>query len=81
MEAARAQPIKITRKSGEAFVLMNAEEFESLQMELAGLRGVASGLSDLAQGRIRKAPPETTQSAIAKAKARVKGKRSKKAVG
>ena len=28
MEAARSEPVKITRKSGEAFVLLNADIFE-----------------------------------------------------
>lgn len=52
MEAARAEPVRITRKSGEAFVLMNAEEFERPQAEVATLRGVASGLADTAHGRV-----------------------------
>lgn len=36
MEATRSEPVKITRKSGEAFVLLNADEFEKMQVELAG---------------------------------------------
>jgi len=81
LEAARAEPVKITRKSGESFVLINADEFEKMQVELASLRGVARGLSDVAQGRVRAATPESTGTAIDRAKARVLGKRSKKAVG
>jgi prevent-host-death family protein len=43
MEAAATEPVKITRRSGEAFVLLNVDEFEKLQVELASLRGVAKG--------------------------------------
>ena len=81
MEAARAEPIKITRKSGEAFVLLNADEFEKMQVELASLRGVAQGLNDVVQGRTRKATSASTATAIERAKDRVFGKRTKKAVG
>ncbi len=81
MEAARTEPIKITRKSGEAFVLLNADEFEKIQLELASLRGVTKGLSDLVQGNTRKVNAESTKSAINKAKERVFGKQKKKAVG
>jgi prevent-host-death family protein len=81
MEAASSEPIKITRKSGDAFVLLNADIFEKMQVELASLRGIAQGLSDMAQGRVRKSTTESTSSAIDRAKTRVLGKRIKKAVG
>ena len=81
METARTEPIKVTRKSGEAFVLLNADEFEKMQVELATLRGVAKGLTDVVQGRTSKATPGSTENAIERAKERVLGKRSKKAAG
>ena len=81
MEAARSEPVKITRKSGEAFVLLNADDFEKMQIELAGLRGVAKGLSDVVHGRTRKSTEQSTESAITRAKERVMGKKNKKAVG
>lgn len=81
LEAARTEPVKITRKSGESFVLLNADEFEKIQIELASLRGIAKGLSDVAHGRIRKSTAESTESAINRAKERVLGKKSRKAVG
>ena len=81
LEAARTEPVRITRKSGESFVLLNADEFEKMQIELAGLRGVARGLSDVVHGRVRTATPESVGAAVDRAKARVLGKRSKKAVG
>ena len=81
MEAARSEPVKITRKSGEAFVLLNADEFEKMQVELASLRGVARGLADVAHGRVRQSSEESTGSAIERAKSRVLAKRPKKAIG
>jgi len=38
MEAARSEPVKITRKSGEVFVLLNADVFEKMKIEIPGLR-------------------------------------------
>lgn len=81
LEAARSEPVKITRKSGESFVLLNADEFEKIQIELASLRGVAKGLSDVVHGRVRKSTAGSTESAIDRAKERVLGKKNKKAVG
>jgi prevent-host-death family protein len=81
MESARNEPIKITRKTGESFVLINADEFERIQMELASLRGIAKGLSDAIHGRVRPADQESTGNAIERAKERVLRKKGKKAVG
>jgi antitoxin YefM len=81
MEAARNEPIKITRKNGEAFVLINADDYENLQLELASLRGLAQGLSDVVQGRVTGQEVNSTKNAIDRAKAKVLGKKRKKAVG
>lgn len=81
LEAARTEPVKITRKSGESFVLLSADEFEKMQIELASLRGVARGLNDVVHGRVRAATSESVEAAVDRAKTRVLGKRSKKAVG
>jgi antitoxin YefM len=78
MEAARSEPVKITRKSGEAFVLVSAEEFEGMRLELASLRGVAQGLSDVVQGRVRKGTKNSLDQAMERAKDRVLGSRTKK---
>lgn len=75
MDSARDEPIKITRKTGEAFILVNADDFEKMQIELASLRGVAQGLSDVIHGRVRKSEPKSTNSTIARAKERVLGKK------
>ncbi len=81
MESARHEPIKITRKTGEAFVLINADEFEKLQIEIASLRGVAQCLSDVVPGRVKRSQLNSTDSAIENAKERVLGKKTKKTVG
>jgi PHD/YefM family antitoxin component YafN of YafNO toxin-antitoxin module len=81
MEAALKEPIKITRKNGDAFVLLNSDQFEKIQIELASLRGVAQGLSEVVQGKVRKASGESTESALEKAKKLVLGKTAKKAAG
>lgn len=74
------KPIKITRKTGDAFVLINADQFEKIQIELASLRGVAQGLSDVVHGRVKKSQLKSVESAIEKAKERVMGREKNKAV-
>jgi len=81
LEAARTEPIKITRKSGESFILINADVFEKMQVELTSLSGVAKGLTDVIQGRTRSATPDSIKTAIKKAKDMALNKRSKKVVG
>ena len=82
MEAARSEPIKITRKSGEAFVLVNADAFEKMQLELARLQGVTRGLMDVVQGRVSPSTDESTKELFARVKARaLSRKKSKKAAG
>ena len=82
MEAARNEPVKITRKSGEAFVLLNADIFEKMQLDLARLEGLTSSLIDAAQGRVTPATEKSTADAFARAKQRaLAAKKTKKAVG
>ena len=81
MESARTEPVKIFRKNGDTFVLMNADEFENIQIELANLRGLANGLGDVVQGRTRPASDDSTNNAIVRAKERVLGRKNKKAIG
>ncbi len=81
METARSEPIKITRKSGEAFVLLNADEFEKMQVELAHLRGVSHGLNDLMHGHVSKATGSSTENAIRRAQEKVLSKRRRSNTG
>lgn len=82
MEAARVEPVKITRKSGEAFVLLNADVFEKMQLDLARLQGLTVGLVDIAQGRVSRVTDQSTKDSLNRAKTRaLNAKRTKKAVG
>ena len=82
MEAARSEPVKITRKSGEAFVLLNADIFEKMRLDLARLQGLTASLLDVAQGRVSPATEKSTADVFAKAKQRVlSAKKTRKAVG
>lgn len=78
MEAARKEPVKITRKTGEAFVLLNAEDFEKIQIELATLRGISRGLNDALNGNIQRTSKKSIRDTINRAKEKVK--KRKKAV-
>lgn len=78
MEAARTEPVKITRKSGEAFVLVNADAFEKMQIDLARLDGLAAGLLDAAKGRTKPSSEKSTSTALARAKSRALSKGSNK---
>jgi prevent-host-death family protein len=80
LESAKDEPVKITRKTGDSFVLINADEFEKIQIELASLRGIAQGLSELANGRVKPSQVKSAESAIERAKERVLRKKNKKAV-
>ncbi len=84
LEAARSEPIKITRKSGEAFVLLNADVFEKMQLDLVRLQGLTASLVDVARGQIKAASAEATDALFERAKKRalaMKRAKSKKAVG
>ena len=82
METARSEPVKITRKSGEAFVLLNADIFEKMQLDLARLQGLTASLMDVTQRRVNDATELSTKSVFSRAKDRaLKTKKSKKAVG
>jgi len=82
MEAARSEPVKITRKSGEAFVLLNADIFEKMQLDLARLEGLTTSLLDVAQGRVSPATEKSTAGIFARAKQRaLAAKKTKKAGG
>ena len=82
MEAARSEPVKITRRSGEAFVLLNADIFEKMQLELARSKGLSASLSDVIHGRVSPVTSESTKDVFSRAKSRaLKNKKSKKASG
>lgn len=81
METARTEPIRITRKSGESFILVNENEFSKLQQEVVRLQGALLGMMDVVSGQTT----ELSQSSIKKSAANIKSmllaKKDKKAVG
>ncbi len=84
MEAARNEPVKITRKSGEAFVLLNADSFERMQLDLARLQGLTASLVDVAQGRTKPVSEKSTEALFERAKEKALGMKkpkAKKAIG
>ena len=81
MEAARNEPVKITRRSGEAFVLVNADIFEKMQLDLARLQGLTASLVDVTQGRVSPATEKSTAEVFERAKKRAMAAKKKKAVG
>ena len=84
MEAARSEPVKITRKSGEAFVLLNADIFEKMQLDLARLQGLTASLVDVSQGRTKPASAESTDALFERAKGKAlaaKRAKSRKVAG
>lgn len=82
MEAARKEPVKITRKSGEAFVLINSETFEKMQIDLARLQGLTASLMDVVQGRVSPATDHSTAEVFSRAKQRaLPSTKAKKVVG
>lgn len=76
MDEAMKAPIKITRRSGESFILAKSEEFESLQMEIASLRGLARGLSDALNGRVYDSRDRNRDKIIEKVKTKYSKKKS-----
>src|ERR1700693_3293364 len=82
MEAARNEPVKITRRSGEAFVLLNADIFENMQLELARFKGLSGSLIDVIHGRVSPVTSKSTKEILARAKTRaLNAKKSKKNLG
>lgn len=77
MDEASKKPIKVTRKSGESFILVKSEEFERLQIELASLKGIAQGLSDVIHGRVHDSRENKMGEIFEKVKAKYSSKRGK----
>ncbi len=82
MEKARKQPVKITRKTGEAFILIEAEQFFQMNTELIALKGQYQGLLDAFHGRTTHFSEESISDLFAKVKNKVEaGNKIKKAIG
>lgn len=80
MDGAKAEPLRITRKNGDAFVMVTQDEYEQTQRELAQLRGKYEGLLDAFHGRTEKASSQSLKSLFDEVKGSMKAK-TKKVVG
>lgn len=82
LEVARKEPIKITRKNGESFVLVNADTFEEMQLDIARFQGLTMSLVDVTLGRVSPATEKSTAEVFERAKRRaLSARKTKKAVG
>ena len=81
LDQASEEPIKITRKSGQSYILVDAEKYQAMELELANLRGLSKGLLDVATGRSHPITKETINKATSDGKSKALNRRSKKAVG
>lgn len=81
LDQASEVPIKITRKSGQSYIVVDAEKYQAMELELANLRGLSKGLLDVATGNSRPITKEAIAKATADGKLKALNNRSKKAVG
>ncbi len=82
MEQARKQPVKITRKTGESFVLIGSNQFQEMSDELTALRGQYQGLLDAFHGRTTLVTESSLSDLFSKVKASAQtATKRKKAIG
>ncbi|MGZ3772713.1 MAG: hypothetical protein ACXVCY_07605 [Pseudobdellovibrionaceae bacterium] len=81
LDLASKEPVKITRKSGQAFILVDAEKFQEMELELANLRGLTKGLLDAATGNSHPLTEKSISQAMEAGKAKALGRKTKKVVG
>ena len=51
LDLANKEPIRIHRRSGESFILLNEEKFNALQSEIVSLQRRLLGMSDALSGK------------------------------
>lgn len=82
METANLEPVKITRKNGDAFILLEADRYHKMEMDIAEFRGLVGSLKDVAEGKASRVTDESLNATFARAKAKaLTAKKSKKKVG
>jgi PHD/YefM family antitoxin component YafN of YafNO toxin-antitoxin module len=52
LDLASNEPIRIQRRSGDSFILMNENQYAELQNEIASLQRRLLGLSEVLDGRV-----------------------------
>ncbi|MBC7467612.1 MAG: type II toxin-antitoxin system Phd/YefM family antitoxin [Bdellovibrio sp.] len=79
MDKAQEGPVRVNRPNGKAVVLLDAETYEKMALDLAELRGVVKGLRAVVEGRTMKYSSEDVKKVSDGAEARFKARHSKKA--
>jgi PHD/YefM family antitoxin component YafN of YafNO toxin-antitoxin module len=51
LDLASSEPVRIQRRSGEAFILMNETQYAQMQNEIASLQRRLLGMSDVLSGK------------------------------
>lgn len=56
LELAKNEPIRIQRRSGENYILMNEEAYSNMQIEIMSLQKRLLSMSNILDGEIEDAP-------------------------
>ncbi|WP_413944597.1 type II toxin-antitoxin system Phd/YefM family antitoxin [Bdellovibrio sp. HCB-162] len=83
LDMADTEVVKVNRPGGKSVVILNAEAYERLMLELVELRGVHKGLLAVAEGRVVRGADvgNSLSTTMSKAKAAARAKHKKVAAG
>jgi PHD/YefM family antitoxin component YafN of YafNO toxin-antitoxin module len=81
MDLASTEPVKITRKNGQAFILVDADKFHEMELELANLRGLTAGLLDAASENTRPLTDQAIAQTLESGKSKALTRKTKKVAG
>ena len=56
LELAKNEPIRIQRRSGETYILMNEEEYSKMQVEIMSLQRRLLSMSNILDGEVEELP-------------------------
>lgn len=56
LELATSEPIRIQRRSGESYILINETEYNKMQMEIMSLQRRLLSMSDILDGETQNVP-------------------------
>ncbi|OFZ45823.1 MAG: hypothetical protein A2381_03580 [Bdellovibrionales bacterium RIFOXYB1_FULL_37_110] len=58
LDMAQNEPIRIQRRSGSSFILLNENTYAEMQNEIASLQRRLLGMSEILSGKIKEYKPE-----------------------
>jgi len=56
LELAKNEPIRVQRRSGESYVLMNEEAYSKMQIEIMSLQRRLLSMSNILDGEVEEVP-------------------------